>query len=387
MTGFDPEQPQSLPQQAPDHDWQADQLPPVAATALVPVRETLPVPISDQTDLGKPKKKIFLRLLLVLALAGGAAAGGFVYWRSHLSPVPPGIAWSNGRIEADEIDISTKFAGRIAELFVDEGDLVTAGQTVARMDTRDLEASLRKASSQVLQFRQSLEEAQANVTSRETSVTLAKAEFERANTLLKRGFTTRENYDQRLQALDGANAALAAATARVGQAEHALHAAQNDVELYEVNIADNTLVAPRAGRIQYRIANVGEVLPAGGKVFTLLDAAYVYMNIYLPTADAGRTRVGSEARIVLDAYPNFAIPAHVSFVAEQAQFTPKTVETKSERDKLMFRVKVRVDADFLRRHAADVSSGLPGLAYVRLDPNVDWPARLKGPASDDQHRQ
>jgi len=130
--------------------------------------------------------------------------------------------------------------------------------------------------------------------------------------------------------------------------------------------------------VQYRIANIGEVLPAGGKVFTMLDISYVYMDIYLPTQDVGRIRVGSEVRVVLDAYPNLPIPARVSFIATQAQFTPKAVETKSERDKLMFRVRVRIDPDLLRRHAEAVRSGLPGIAYVRTDLAVSWPERLQG---------
>ena len=105
-------------------------------------------------------------------------------------------------------------------------------------------------------------------------------------------------------------------------------------------------------RIQYRIANIGEVLPAGGKVFTMLDISYVYMDIYLPALEAGKIKVGTDARIVLDAYPNSPIPAKVSFLASQAQFTPKTVETQSERDKLMFRIRVRIDPDRSRDHAA-----------------------------------
>jgi HlyD family secretion protein len=102
------------------------------------------------------------------------------------------------------------------------------------------------------------------------------------------------------------------------------------------------------------------------------------MDIFLPTAGAGRTRVGDDARIVLDALPDTPIPARVSFVAAKAQFTPKAVETRSERDKLMFRVKVRVDPDLLRAHATEVRTGLPGVAYVRLDPAVAWPAALQG---------
>jgi HlyD family secretion protein len=109
----------------------------------------------------------------------------------------------------------------------------------------------------------------------------------------------------------------------------------------------------------------------------MLDASYVYMYIYLPTADAGRISIGSEARIVLDAYPDDVIPAKVVFVASQAQFTPKTVETKDERDKLMFRIRVRIDPGRLEGREALVRSGLPGVAYVRTDPAAVWPAGLQ----------
>ena len=139
------------------------------------------------------------------------------------------------------------------------------------------------------------------------------------------------------------------------------------------------LRAPRDGRIQYRIANIGEVLPVGGRVFTMLDLSHVYMDIYLPTAEAGKSRIGDEARIVLDARPDLAIPATVTFIADEAQFTPKAVETKSEREKLMFRVRVRIDPDRLRTHADKVKSGVPGLAYVKRDPQVPWPKALQGP--------
>jgi HlyD family secretion protein len=294
--------------------------------------------------------------------------------------LPPGITFSNGRIEADEIDISTKFAGRVAELNVDEGAMVAAGQVVARMDTRDLQQSLQKATAQVAQAQRGLDEARANVAQQRAVVTLATQQMDRARALLQNGWITQEIFDQRQQVLDAANASLTAVTAKSAQAEQALEAAQHDAELYRVNIADNTLVTPRDGRIQYRIANVGEVLPAGGKVFTMLDVGYVYMDIYLPTQVVGRIKVGSDARIVLDAYPHYPIPAKVSFIATQSQFTPKTVETRSERDKLMFRVRVRIDPDLLRQHAEAVRSGLPGLAYVRTDPSIAWPGWLQGRA-------
>jgi len=320
-------------------------------------------------------------LALAALVLAGAAAGGFYLWRFREPAIPAGIVFGNGRIEAQEIDIDTKFAGRVAQLLVDEGDIVAPGQVVARMDTRDLEATLAKDEALVQQARRTLEEARAVVEQQKTQLTLAQQEFDRTKTLFAQGYATNELLDQRRQTLDGATAGLNAANAKVGEAERALEAATHDVELYKVNIADNTLVSPTTGRVQYRIANVGEVLPAGGKVFTLLDISDVYMDIYLPTADAGRVKIGSEARVVVDAYPDFATPARVTFIATQAQFTPKAVETKNERDKLMFRVKVRVDPDLLRAHAAEVRTGLPGVAYVRTDPKIDWPAFLRGPQS------
>jgi multidrug resistance efflux pump len=187
-------------------------------------------------------------------------AGGGAYWWLHRPlPLPPGIAYGNGRIEADPIDIATKFAGRIAELRVDEGDMVTAGQVVAVMDTRDMAASLKKSEAQVEQARKAIQEANANVDQTHTEVVLADQELERARTLLKNGWITRELFDQRQQKANSTRAGELAAVARVRQAEDLLTAAQHDVELYKVNIADNTLVAPRDGRIEYRIANVGEV--------------------------------------------------------------------------------------------------------------------------------
>jgi HlyD family secretion protein len=316
-------------------------------------------------------------ILVILLIVGVGAGIGWVWWQQHQSRLPPGIAWGNGRLEADEIDIDTKFAGRIAKLFVDEGDMVTPGQVVAMMDTRDLEASLKKSEALVNLAHRALDEAKANLVQQQTQVTLAQQELERTRSLVPKGFATVELLDQRRQQLNSTVAVETAATHKIAEAQHALDAATHDAELYRVNILDNTLVAPRDGRIEYRVANIGEVLPAGGKVFTMLDASYVYMDIYLPTAEAGRIRIGSEARIVLDAYPDHVIPAKVVFVASQAQFTPKTVETKAERDKLMFRIRVRIDPERLKGREGMVRSGLPGLAYVRTDPSTSWPPNLQ----------
>jgi HlyD family secretion protein len=341
-----------------------------ATAAALPATLPVPVPV--------PKRRRWRRIALVLVAIGLAAGGGgYYWWKQSQDVLPPGIVASNGRIEADQIDIDTKFAGRLIELLATEGDMVRAGQVVARMDTRDLEASLKQAKAQELQAQRAIDEARAMQEQQQTQVALAQQQLDRTSYLFQRGNATQELLDQRRQQLNGATAALHAATARVLQAEHALTAARHQIELLTVNIADNSLIAPRDGRIQYRVANVGEVLPAGGTVLTMIDISSVYMDIYLPTLEAGRAKVGTDARIVLDAYPSIAIPAKVSFVATRSQFTPKTVETQTERERLMFRIRVRVDPELLRAHAAVVRTGLPGVAYLRLDPSVEWPARLQ----------
>jgi HlyD family secretion protein len=337
----------------------------------------LPVPVqAGQRTVDRGRRGLVTAMaVLVVILAGGG--GGFYWWQQARDQLPAGISWSNGRIEADEIDIDTKFAGRIAELAAGEGDMVTAGQIVARMDVRDLEASLKRAEAQLMQAQKAVDEARAMQEQQRSQLLLARQQLDRTTYLVERGNATRELLDQRKQLFDGAVAGLDAASARVAQAEHALTAAAQAVEVTKVNIADNMLAAPRDGRIQYRIANVGEVLGAGGHVFSMIDIASVYMDIFLPTLEAGQVKVGAEARIVLDAYPAVIIPAKVSFIATQSQFTPKTVETRTERDRLMFRVRVRIDPELLRARAEAVRSGLPGLAYVLTGAGTEWPPRLR----------
>lgn len=340
-----------------------------------------PVPLGPSVAIRPPRPRPARRLWLILALvvAAAGAAGGAYWWHERGNGLPPGIAWSNGRLEADEIDIATKFAGRVATLMADEGDTVKAGQVLARMDTKDLEASLAQAESTVAGAEYSIEANQATLEQERSVLALAAKQLARTRALMAEGFASQELLDQRQSQFSVAMAAYNATLARINTARTVRDAARHNSEVIRANIADNTLVAPKDGRIQYRLANVGEVLPAGGKIFTMLDTGYVYMDVFLPTGEAGRVVVGAEARIVVDALPKLAIPAHVTFVASQSQFTPKTVETKSDRDKLMFRVRVRVDPEFLRAHTDLARSGLPGVAYIRLDPHIAWPAALEGP--------
>ncbi len=313
--------------------------------------------------------------IVVLIIALGGVWMLWQQWQPTM--LPEGFASGNGRIEATQYDIATKYAGRLAEVLAMEGDMVEAGQVLARMDTQDLEAQLREAEAQLRQAQEGRNYAEAIVAQRESELVYAKAEYTRASELVKKGHVSQETLDQSRTARLSAEAALKAARVQVVQAEAAIDAAVARTDRLRTNIDDSALKTPVGGRVLYRLADPGEVLGAGGKVLTVLELTDVYMTIFLPTSQAGRVRVGSEARIKLDAVPEFTIPASVSFVAAQAQFTPKEVETRTEREKLMFRIKVKIDPALLKEHIEKVKTGLPGLAYVRLDQNLEWPESLQ----------
>jgi len=339
-------------------------------------------------------------VIAVVVIGGGYAAW---HW-FKTAPLPSGIASANGRLEATEIDIASKTPGRLKEVMVDEGDFVTAGQSLARMDTEVLEAQLREAQaqvrratisidtarSQVVQRRAEKQAATAVIAQRNAELDAAQRRFERSEQLAKSGSGSIENLDNDRARYEGTKAAVSAAEAQAAAADSAIGAAQAQVidaeaavdatkatvDRIKADIADGTLVAPRDGRVQYRVAQPGEVLGGGGKVLNMVDLSDVYMTFFLPTDAAGRVSIGAEVHLVLDAIPQYVVPARATFVADVAQFTPKTVETAEERQKLMFRIKAKIASDLLRKNIRQVKTGVPGMAYVRLNQNTEWPPNL-----------
>jgi HlyD family secretion protein len=326
-------------------------------------------------------------------------------WQHYLSPdLDQGLISGNGRVEATEIDIAAKHAGRIRDILVREGDFVTTGQVLAVMDTENLEAQLRQAEaqlhqaesavaiarSQVKQRQAERQAAVALVAQRQAELNVAKKRYQRSAALVKRGAGSQQQADDDYASeqstgasvsaaeaqVAASDAALVTAHAQIAGAESAVAAAQASIERIQADIADSELKAVRDGRIQYRIAQPGEVVAAGGRVLNLVDLRDVYMTFFLPTAMAGRLAQGAEVRIVLDAAPEYVFPASVSFVADVAQFTPKTVETASEREKLMFQVRAQVLRDVLDENLLRVKTGLPGVAYLLTDSKATWPDHL-----------
>jgi len=354
----------------------------------------------------KPSDLLRNKPVLIALVALAVAAVAWYAW-STLRTTGPGAGFisGNGRIEATEIDLATKLPGRIEAILVREGDFVKAGQPLATMQSDVLQAqydeaeatrqqaehAVAAADAQVALRESDVAAARALVAQRETELDAAQRRLARSETLAREGATSEQQLDDDRARVRGAQAALAATRAQVDAARAAVEAvkaqrvgarstvaaAEATVARVQADIDDSQLKAPRDGRVQLRVAQPGEVLGAGGRVLNLIDLSDVYMTFFLPETAAGKVALGSEVRIVLDAAPQFVIPAKVSFVASAAQFTPKTVETASERQKLMFRVRAQIAPELLAGHLAQVKTGLPGVAWVRLDDSQPWPAELQ----------
>jgi len=290
--------------------------------------------------------------------------------------MPEGIVKTNGRIEATQVDVAAKYPGRLATVTVDEGDEVTARQVVATISSPETEAQLRAAQAQVLKAKHALAEADALIVQRKSDLDFARTDYDRGKPLLEHGTITQQVLDQRRNKFESAEAAYVAANAQHDEAEAAIKAADADVERLQSILVDLVLVSPRTGRVQYRLARAGEVVAAGQRVLTILDLKDVYMTIYLPAEVTGQLLLGDEARTILDPIPQYVLPNTISFVATDAQFTPKSVETAEERQKLMFRVKLQGDPAVLDKFHRAVKTGVRGLAFVRTNPKTPWPNEL-----------
>lgn len=345
------------------------------------------------------------RWLWITAVVIAAAAGWYLTQRLAEPPLPDWVASGNGRLEAVAIDISARTGGRIRDIVAQEGQTVSRDEVLAHIDTQQLDAQLREARAQLQRGKIARDVAESGVkqadaehsaalaviAQRQTEFESAQRRLSRSDQLARTNAISQQTLEDDQARVAGAQATLDAARAqaasaeagmatarsRIVDAEATIEAAEAAIERIQVEIDDSTLRSPRDGRVQFLVAQPGEVVAGGGRVLNLIDLNDVYMTFFLPTVQVGRIALGSEARIVLDTAPGVVIPAEVSFISDVAQFTPRTVETAEERIGLMFRIRVRVAPELLQKYTNYVKPGLPGMAYVKLDPAAEWPEFLR----------
>jgi len=328
-------------------------------------------------------KKVIVTLVIIAAAIGLGVYFYFDYRQMQEMRYPKFYS-GNGRLEATEVYISNQFSGRIEKLYVKEGDLIHAGDKLVKMDTRILEAQKASALAQIKVDEGKLLMAQADLKKKESSFAGAEKEYNRQKTLLSTNAVSQKAFDDAETVYRNAVADLDNAKASVIAAEGQVAKQKAEAQRIQVELDDSILYARYDGRVQYVLAREGEVLSAGGRVLNEVNLTDAFMTFFLPTSIAGQVTMGAEVKLVFDAAPDYPIDAKVTYIDPVAQFTPKTVETKVEREKLMFRIKAHVDAELLRKYIDDVKTGLPGVAWVKIDPKADWkdsPVKLAPPAN------
>ncbi|HKP94305.1 MAG TPA: HlyD family efflux transporter periplasmic adaptor subunit [Fibrobacteria bacterium] len=301
---------------------------------------------------------------------------GIRIWTAKRNALPEGIAAGNGRIEAKLVDVATKEPLKVREVLVKEGDLVKPGQVLVRLDTSTLNAELVEARANVSAVKEKVAIAQASVRSRKSEIDLARTEAARSAGLVQQGAGSQREYDIRQKNVATTQAGLSEDEARIQEARREVETAEASVANIMTRIEDATLVSPVLGRVIYRLTEPGEVLAAGGGALTLVDLGDVYMEIFLPSDQAAAVKLGSEGRIVMDYLPDRSVPAKVTFVSPEAQFTPKQVETKNEREMLMFRVKLQIPRDLVIHFVDQIKTGVRGTGYVKVEESAEWPERM-----------
>ncbi len=307
-------------------------------------------------------KSLSKKTKLIIAAVAVALIGyfGYKYWDAQRTAVPEGIAFGNGRLEAKLADVAAKEALRIKEILVKEGDLVQPGQVLVRLDTSTLTSQLAEANAQVAAAQQRLAIAKSAIARRQSEIRLAKIEVDRSTKLVADRAGSQRELDVRQSNYETTIASLGEERAKLNTAEQEVEVAKAQVVTVQTRIDDATLSSPMMGRVLYRLAEPGEVLAAGGKALTIVNLDDVYMEVFLPAAEASKTKIGAEGRITVDYEPNRAAPGVISFVSPEAQFTPKQVETKSEREKLMFRVKIQIPPELVTHYINNIKTGVRG---------------------------
>ncbi|MBI3608927.1 MAG: HlyD family efflux transporter periplasmic adaptor subunit [Nitrospirae bacterium] len=324
------------------------------------------------------------RIVVGAVIAVAAMAIGF-WVMSARDRNRDGLGRASGTVEATDAQIGFQAAGRIQDLAVREGQAVRVGQELAHLDRAETEARRQQAIAQVEAARALLEELERGSRKEEVAqgrAALAAAterlrdaerDIERTQTLFDGGAASREALDKARVALDVAKSQyeqareqvtiletgprrekIEAQRAQVAQAEAA-------VRVIDATLANMTLRAPFDGVVTVRHREPGEIVAAGSPVLTVMDPADRWVRIYVPETRIGAVRLGQAAEITSDTYPDKSYRGEVVFIASQAEFTPKTVQTTEERVKLVYAVKVRIAQD----PTSDLKPGMP--ADVRLD--------------------
>jgi len=274
---------------------------------------------------------------------------------------------ASGTIEATEVNVSSKVGGEVKKWLVREGSAVNQGELLALIDHSTLDLQLKQAEAGVefahAQLRllldgarsEDIRQAEEGVKQAEAHLKMAQEDLKRIRELFERGSATQKQRDD-------AEARYTVARARYNAAKQALKKVQGgarpeeiraaqarlaqakvSVDLLKKTIADGTITAPISGTVTHKPVEVGELVGRGTTVATLSKLDTVYLMIYISEGTLGRVKLGQHAEVRIDTYPDRVFPGKVVYISPMAEFTPKNVQTKEDRVKLVFGVKIEME--------------------------------------------
>ncbi|RIA55992.1 secretion protein HlyD [Dichotomicrobium thermohalophilum] len=328
------------------------------------------------------------RLALLIAIAAIGVGGWFLYQRYVVEDGPAAVFYGN--VDIREVTLGFRVAGRVERMLFHEGDKVEAGELLAQLDTEPFEEELALRKAEVAEAQaqlakleagtrpQEIERARADVEAREAALENARAIYGRQEKLVRRDFASQQAFDDALEQLKRARAALRSAKEAlnlaiegprkedVAAAEAALEAARAQKEAAQTALEDASLHASEDGVILTRAVEPGTIVSAGTPVYTLSLSEPVWVRAYVPEPQLGLVSPGTPVKVISDTRPDEPYDGQVGFVSPVAEFTPKSVETPELRADLVYRFRVVVkDPDDALRQGMPVTVRLAGDATDR----------------------
>lgn len=326
-----------------------------------------------------------LRVFLVLVVIG-AIAGGFWYWRNSQQTANDDLLILYGNVDVRQVELAINGSERIAELAVEEGDRVTPGQFLARLDTQRLELSVEQAKAEVETQRQvvarleagsrpeEIAKARADVVAAQAVVRDAEITYKRKAQLAKNSAVAQQEADDAKEAFESAQAQEAALQASldlviagprkedIAEAKASLKRYEAELALAEHNLSDASLYAPSEGVVQDRILEIGDMASPQKTVYTVALIDPVWVRAYVSEPDLGKIFEGMKAQVVTDSFPDKEYEGWIGFISPTAEFTPKPVETRELRTKLVYQIRV-----FVKNPDNELRLGMPATVKVKLD--------------------
>lgn len=315
-------------------------------------------------------KKLIIAII-VLALIGIGIWQNFALQRTSYE----GITEVNGRLNVNRLDIATLYAGRVQDILVQEGEDIHKNQALAQLSTTQVDAQLALIQAKQQQAQEALQRAKAEQDAIAQQLHLAQIELQNAQQLYRDKLISQTELARHQTQVKATQAKLHVSQAAQAEAQAVIEQTIAQQTQVQDMREDYTIKSPINGRVEYKIAEVGSVIPAGGKVISLVDPLDVYLNVFLPPQQTNPLHIGDEARIRIEGIDGI-FPATIQFIAAEAQFTPKSVETQEERTKLMFKVKLSLDKTLATKYQGIFKGGMTALAYVKYDNHAAWPDDL-----------